>query len=98
MRLNCHFTRSQSLLPPLVFYYNLSGGLDLADVPQFVMLTFDDAVTALNSDFYLGFKDMKNPNQCRITMTFFLSHLYTDYTMVNELHRLGHEIALHSVT
>lgn len=74
------------------------GGLDLADVPQFVVLTFDDAVTEMNSDFYLNFKDLKNPNQCRITMTFFLSHLYTDYSMVNELYRLGHEIALHSVT
>ncbi|KAK8381730.1 hypothetical protein O3P69_015052 [Scylla paramamosain] len=72
------------------------GSLD--DVPQFVVLSYDDAVTVSNKDFYLGFQNLLNPNHCRISMTFFLSHQYTDYTIVNELHRLGHEIALHSVT
>ncbi|XP_071547694.1 chitin deacetylase 7-like [Panulirus ornatus] len=74
------------------------GDIPLEQVPQFVVLSFDDAITKDNYDFYLRFKNIKNPNKCRITMTFFVSHLYTNYSMVNELHRLGHEIALHSVT
>ncbi|XP_027231311.2 chitin deacetylase 7 [Penaeus vannamei] len=74
------------------------GDLDLSEVPQFVVLSFDDAVTVSNFPFYEGFKNLLNPNGCRITMTFFASHAYTNYSLVNELHRLGHEIALHSVT
>ncbi|XP_069185002.1 chitin deacetylase 7 isoform X1 [Procambarus clarkii] len=74
------------------------GGLSLEEVPQFVVLSYDDAITTTNFDFYLDFKDFVNPNECRISMTFFVSHLYCDYSKVNELHRLGHEIALHSVT
>ncbi|KAK8746157.1 hypothetical protein OTU49_017270, partial [Cherax quadricarinatus] len=74
------------------------GNLPLDQLPQFVVLTFDDAVTPTNYEFYLTFKDFLNPNYCRISMTFFVTHLYNYYDMVNELHRLGHEIALHSVT
>ncbi|KAG7171350.1 putative Polysaccharide deacetylase-like 2 [Homarus americanus] len=74
------------------------GNIPFDEVPQFVVLSFDSAVRDTNIDFYLKFKDFMNPNDCRITMTFFLSHLYANYPMVNELHRIGHEIGLHSVT
>ncbi|XP_042887457.1 chitin deacetylase 7-like isoform X3 [Penaeus japonicus] len=73
------------------------GNFELSQVPQFVVLSFDDAVTVSNFPFYEEFKNLLNPNNCRITMTFFVSHTYTNY-IINELHRLGHEIALHSVS
>uniref|UniRef100_A0A090X8N1 Putative peritrophic membrane chitin binding protein n=2 Tax=Ixodes ricinus TaxID=34613 RepID=A0A090X8N1_IXORI len=72
------------------------------DMPQFVMLTFDDAVTQENMKFYqelLG--DPKRKNQasgCRIAATFFVSAEYLDYPSVNELYRMGNEIALHSIS
>ena len=72
--------------------------MEKKNVPQFVILSFDDAINSINKKFYVSLKDMMNPNSCRITMTYFLSHLYTDYTYVNELYGLGHEISLHSVT
>lgn len=30
--------------------------------------------------------------------TFFISHKYTNYSAVQEMHRKGHEIAAHSIT
>uniref|UniRef100_A0A6A7FWX2 Chitin deacetylase 9-like protein n=1 Tax=Hirondellea gigas TaxID=1518452 RepID=A0A6A7FWX2_9CRUS len=73
-------------------------GIPVKDLPHFVVLSFDDAVTITNFDFYLGIGDRKNPNGCKVQMSFFVSHENTDYTLVNELHRRGHEIAIHSVT
>ncbi|XP_040071791.1 chitin deacetylase 7-like [Ixodes scapularis] len=72
------------------------------DMPQFVMLTFDDAVTKTNMEFYRELLD--NPKRknkasgCRIAATFFASGDYLDYPSVNELHRMGNEIALHSIS
>ncbi|KAH9364323.1 hypothetical protein HPB48_001284 [Haemaphysalis longicornis] len=71
-------------------------------MPQFVMLTFDDAVTLLNMAFYrelLNISSRKNKqNGCRIAATFFVSGEYLDYEAVNQLHSWGNEIALHSIS
>jgi Polysaccharide deacetylase len=80
---------------------DIPGGYTAEEIPQFVLLTFDDAVTVSNIDFYrkatLNY-ERGNPDGCPSAMTFFLSHEYTDYTLVHELHANGHEIALHSLT
>lgn len=70
------------------------------ETPQIVMISFDDAVNEQNMPFYqkLFSKKRKNPNGCSIKGTFFVSHNWTDYKMVKQLHELGHEIAVHSVT
>ena len=39
-----------------------------------------------------------NPNGCPIKATFYVSHEWTDYTMVHDLYRAGHEIASHTIT
>ena len=63
-----------------------------------VMITFDDAVNNNNVDLYDHiFTNRKNPNGCDIKATFFVSHKYTNYSAVSELHRRGHEIAVHSI-
>lgn len=68
-------------------------------IVQFVTVTFDDAVNAVNAAQYdLLFDGLTNPDGCPATGTFFLSHEYTDYVRVNSLYNAGHEIALHSVT
>lgn len=67
-------------------------------VPQMITLTFDDAINNNNMDLYqLIFDGRQNPNQCNIKATFFVSHKYTNYSAVQEMHRLGHEIAVHSI-
>lgn len=70
-----------------------------ADTPQFVVLTFDDAITVSNIDFYQrAFDGRLNPNKCPVSATFFVSHEYTNYYLANQLYRKGHEIALHSIS
>lgn len=72
---------------------------DAKRLPQFVMVTFDDAVTTLNIKTYRQLADgKKNSNGCPVTMTFFVTHEYNDYEFVNELYNKGHEIAVHSIT
>lgn len=39
-----------------------------------------------------------NKNSCPAGVTFFVSHEYTDYSLVNELYNQGFEIALHSIS
>ena len=64
---------------------NVPGGfLTRSEVPQFVLLTFDDAVSDLNKDFYakLFTPNRTNPNGCPIKATFYVSHEWTDYSQV----------------
>lgn len=73
---------------------------DMSEYPQIVMLSFDDAVEqTLYDQYYSGLFDYVNPDGvCSIGMTFFLSHDYTDYTLVHDLWQRGYEIASHSIT
>ncbi|TRY80762.1 hypothetical protein TCAL_13736 [Tigriopus californicus] len=69
------------------------------NLPQFVALTFDDAVNnELWEHLYKDlFTDLTDPyTRCDLKATFFVSHNNTDYAKVNALHNDGHEIALHS--
>jgi hypothetical protein len=78
---------------------SVPGGLSRENVPQFVLLTFDDAVNTLNQQFYKDlFLNRRNPNQCPIKSTFYVSHEWTDYSQVQDLYAAGHEIASHTVT
>ncbi|KAH6922843.1 hypothetical protein HPB50_019845 [Hyalomma asiaticum] len=78
------------------------AGLRPDQMPQFVTMTFDDAVTETNMAFYRelleGHRRKNKKNGCGIAATFFVSHEYTDYTLVNELHSLDNEIAVHSIS
>merc|ERR1712198_602075 len=69
-------------------------------VPQMVTITFDDAINNNNIDLYgeIFNKQRRNSNGCDIKATFFVSHKYTNYSAVQNMHRLGHEIAAHSIT
>merc|ERR1719450_60007 len=72
---------------------------NMADKPQVVLITFDDAVHDMHwNDFFQHILDHKNPNGCPIGATFFVSHKYTNYEIVHELWRRRAEIALHSFT
>lgn len=63
------------------------------------MLTFDDAVTALNYEYIeQAINGRVNPDGCPAAATFYVSHEYTDYSKVHNLWADGHEIALHSIT
>ncbi|XP_063978438.1 uncharacterized protein LOC135163145 isoform X4 [Diachasmimorpha longicaudata] len=82
------------------------GGSDIPgdylpeEIPQIVLLTFDDSVNDLNKGLYsdLFEKGRKNPNGCPISATFYVSHEWTDYSQVQNLYANGHEIASHTVS
>jgi len=68
-------------------------------VPQMITITFDDAINNNNIELYDElFTGRLNPNGCSIKGTFFVSHKYTNYSAVQNMKRLGHEIAAHSIT
>jgi hypothetical protein len=66
--------------------------------PQLVTLTFDDAVNVLNYEYYQTLFARTNPNGAKIGVTYFVTHDYCDYSLVHQLFRNHHEIALHSIT
>lgn len=78
----------------------IPGGLPAKDVPMMITITFDDAINNNNIELYKEIFNgkRKNPNGCDIKATYFVSHKYTNYSAVQETHRKGHEIAVHSIT
>jgi peptidoglycan/xylan/chitin deacetylase (PgdA/CDA1 family) len=77
----------------------IPGGFSPDQIPQFVLLTFDDSVNDLNKAFYEElFANRFNPNGCPIKATFYVSHEWTDYGQVQDLYADGHEMASHTVT
>lgn len=74
------------------------GGLDPSEVPQVILITFDDAV---NDQIYQDIQqvaDHQNPDGSPIAFTFFVSNNWTNYWRVHQLHAGGHEIAIHTIT
>ena len=63
-------------------------------------MTFDDAVNDMNIGHFKDFfeKDRENPNGCPIQATFYISHEWTDYSLVQSLYYDGHEIAAHTIS
>ena len=92
-----------STAPPL--------GHDPQDLPQLVLVTFDDLVSDWMYPIYEKITDInegrKSANGNQILMTFFVSHfsiqtnssfIDTNYELVHRLYNQGHEIASHTVT
>nr|AGC92658.1 hypothetical protein [Heliconius erato] len=78
---------------------NIPGNLDSRDTPQFVLITFDNAVSQDNIGIYRDLLYQRtNKNSCPVRATFFVSHEYSDYTLVNELYNRGFEIGLNSIS
>ncbi|XP_055340723.1 chitin deacetylase 7-like [Paramacrobiotus metropolitanus] len=74
--------------------------MDPDDIPQMILLTFEGAVTDAAMNIYENtFKDTrKNPNNCPIRATYFVSHEWTDYSHVQNLANQGHEIAVSGIS
>jgi len=92
---------STNCVAPDCYCYGYEPPMNKSDIPHFIMLTFDDAVTSnMFSRIYLNLlirKPFYNPNKCPIKTTFFIANQYTDYRFVKHLYNAGHEMASHSV-
>ena len=86
-------------LPSCSCGLSIPGGLSAEQTPQFVLLTWDDAVNDLNKEFFSRlFSGRTNPDGCPSVATFYVSHEWTDYGQVQDLYSRGHEIASHTIT
>jgi hypothetical protein len=72
----------------------------LDETPQLVLITFEDSINDVHNKVFetLFNSSRKNPNGCEIRATFFISHEWTDYGLVQDLYADGHEIASHSIS
>ncbi|XP_073227462.1 chitin deacetylase 7-like [Porites lutea] len=80
---------------------DIPGNLQKEKVPQMIMLSFDDAVNGQVNPYYktlFGDGVLKNPNGCKATATFFVSHEYTQYEMVQALYHNRSDIADHTIS
>jgi len=76
------------------------GNIDPAQVPQMITITFNGAINSDNIDLFQQIfnGERQNPNGCSLKGSFYVSHKYTNYSAVQELHRRGHEIGVFSIT
>ncbi|XP_055340759.1 chitin deacetylase 7-like [Paramacrobiotus metropolitanus] len=74
------------------------NAMDPDDIPQMILLTFEGAVTDSAMNVYKNTLTRKNPNNCPIRATFFVSHEWTDYSHVQNLANQGNEIAVLGVS
>lgn len=68
--------------------------------PQMVLLTFDGAINLQNYDHYKKVLNGKrtNPNGCPIRGTFYVSHEYSNYQMIQQLASEGHELGTETIS
>jgi len=74
-----------SQLPP--------GGINPKDAPQFVILSYDDAVN--DSTFPIlknMYKGLAHSNGCPVVATHFVQNVYTNYHQVQQLYAQGDEV------
>jgi len=78
----------------------IPGNISAKQMPQLVVLTFDDSINDLNQRLYTSMFHpiRRNPNGCPISSTFYVSHEWTDYGHVQNMYSDGHEIASHSIS
>ncbi|KAJ3370527.1 hypothetical protein GGF31_004118 [Allomyces arbusculus] len=73
------------------------AGLDPSQVPQFITITFDDAVNAVTyAPTTQLLQGITNPDGCGAKGTYYVSAQYTDWHAVQTLYAAGHEIADHT--
>ena len=77
---------------------DIPGGLPASRTPQMIIITVDDAVTGVHYNVSALFASLRNRNQCPVRATFFVSHEYTAYDVVERLAFDGHEIGVNSIT
>jgi peptidoglycan/xylan/chitin deacetylase (PgdA/CDA1 family) len=75
------------------------GGLNVTNVPQMVLLTFDDEIsTATYAVIESVVTNHVNPNGTPIQATFYILSQWNDYRLAQQLYAQGHELGIHTMT
>ncbi|KAK7101667.1 hypothetical protein V1264_020012 [Littorina saxatilis] len=79
---------------------DIPAGLSAKSIPQMVMLTFDDEVSAAYYGYFqrLFRPGRYNPNGCPVRGCLFVSGSGTDYDLVYPMYAMGMEIASHTLS
>jgi len=75
---------------------NPPGGITATDAPQFVTLTFDDAIQPASYQITLDLLNLKNPNGCPAKGTWFATVQYGDPSLAQQWYAAGNEVAAHT--
>ena len=64
-----------------------------------ITITFNGAINSDNIDLYRTIfnGERQNPNGCSLKGSFYVSHKYSNYSSVQELHRKGHEVCVYNL-
>ena len=78
-----------------IFFFKFATFLQ---TPQMILLTFDGALNGINYKKYnqIFLDNRTNPNDCPIRGTFFMTHDYSEYPIVQDMYSKGHEMAVAS--
>ena len=76
------------------------GNLTRSKMPQLVVFAFSGAINIDVFGYFRHFfqSERTNANGCPISATLFVQSRYTNFTMVNDLYRMGFEIAGYSLS
>ncbi|KAJ8981896.1 hypothetical protein NQ317_007288, partial [Molorchus minor] len=81
---------------------DIPGNLYPSQVPQMILVTFDDSINDDNWELYrknVFPPELSNPNGCPLAATFFVSHQYNNnYYYTQKQWNSGYEIAVHSIS
>jgi peptidoglycan/xylan/chitin deacetylase (PgdA/CDA1 family) len=84
----CHCASS---LPP--------GGLSHNEIPQFVLITFDDAINIFSEGFVQPIiNGLQNPDGRMVPLTYFINKENTTVDLARQRYLEGHELANHTAT
>ncbi|MDA3873725.1 MAG: polysaccharide deacetylase family protein [Kiritimatiellae bacterium] len=89
---------SPCLADPIDVSTTPPGGLDPDEVPQLILITFDDSTNNGMFDNVQKISGHTNPDGSPVGFTFFVSLDSPDFYNTHKLHAAGHEIAVHTVT
>ena len=75
------------------------GGLNATNVPQIVLLTFDDEIsTATYAVCQQVLTNHFNPNGTPIQATFYVLSNWNDYRLAQQMYAQGHELGIHTMS
>ncbi|MCW8850721.1 MAG: polysaccharide deacetylase family protein [Melioribacteraceae bacterium] len=75
------------------------NALSVEETPQFIIVTFDDAINSFTESFVnKALSGLKNKNGDIVKRTYFVNELNTQVDIIRNLYLEGHEIANHTST
>lgn len=76
---------------------DIPGKLQAKDTPQIVVVSFENGIDTSNVNLYLSLLKETNPNGCQARGSFYIEDDFSNYAVVHDLFKAGHEIGINSL-